>query len=614
MTGRREPLRDRRSFSVLAATSMVLLAWQIWILHAKYAAGEELVLSDGKFYYVYLPSILFDHDLDFANDYEAIDVTRSLGDPSFTREGYLNNLFTVGPALLWMPFFLLAHALTVLLNWAGAGLRADGYGAIEMSGVIIGNCAYGCAGLFLIFFTLRRRFSAFSSTLSVMSIAFCTSMLFYFGDRAFFPNAVELFAISLLANRFVFLEPEIAFASPAKLGLIVGIVGLVKVTDLLLFLLPAVLSAQYLFRAAAGRNWRVLRGLGLALLLAGVLNAPKLYVKQTLHPMGDPRLLSGYVHPLQPFFVEQLLSTRRGLLVWAPLLWLALPGTWLLWKLERRVALGVLVAVISMLYLNGVAADWWGGRSPGTRRLTCLLPLLALPLAASINHLTRKGRILPFALCAFFAADNCLLYRVFVDDPGFFRRTISSRELIGRKAEILLGAVGYPPGFPSTLIVSWRYGISRARAELVWGAYLDTDFEKLEFSNDSEFYLGRGWSGRQGNEDGVTYRETDGRAATILVGRLADSARMRAIDQVLVRARTEGTGASPLAMTINGTVLRAEGSAVLSREWQVCSFSIDSAIWRAGLNEVGLSIVDRGRKPSIHVDEMLFRKAPESGS
>lgn len=145
----------------------------------------------------------------------------------------------------------------------------------------------------------------------------------------------------------------------------------------------------------------------------------------------------------------------------------------------------------------------------------------------------------------------------------------------------------------------------------MWGVYLDTDFEKLEFSNDSELYLGRGWSGRQGEEDGVTYRETDGHTATILVGRLADSVRMRAIDQVLIRARTEGTGASPLGIKINGTELRQqEGPALLTREWQVCSFSIDSAVWRGGINEVGLEIADRGRKPSIHVDEMLFRKAP----
>ena len=69
---------------------------------------------DGVFYYVYLPSILFDQDVQFENNLTAIygeNYSVNVSD-----NGSATNTWAIGPAMLWLPFYILAHGLTLCLN------------------------------------------------------------------------------------------------------------------------------------------------------------------------------------------------------------------------------------------------------------------------------------------------------------------------------------------------------------------------------------------------------------------------------------------------------------------------------------------------------------------
>lgn len=607
------PTSDLPAWLALAAGSLLILLWQIHILHGKYRAGEELVASDGRYYYVYLPSLVLDHDLDFANDYELVGAHRNLPDSSYAREGYLTNLFTSGPAFLWLPFFLLGHLATLTVNLFGAAYTANGYGPLEMGSVILGNCLYGCAGLFFLFATLRRRFDPFSSVMSVLAVAFCTAMLFYFGDRAFFPNATQLLAISLLLDRSLFVDPQRMLGAPIRLGAALGMVALLRATDALLVIVPIVTIVRGLRQELLIHKRALVRSIAVATVVALALSAPKLYVKQTLNPHGDPRFWSGYLHPAQPFFFEQLFSTRRGLLPWAPVLWLALAGFCFLWRRERVVVVSILGAAIVLLYVNGISADWWGGRSPGTRRLTNLLPLLAVPLAACIQRMTRKGsRVWVAALLALFAADNWLMYRLFVGDPAYFRRSVAFEDVVGKKVSLVVDAIGYPAGFPGSLLTAWRYGVSVKQAELAAGVYLDTDFDELGFGADADYYLGRGWSGRPGEEEeGVAFRQTEGTEATLLVGRLGADAQMRRLNRLLIRARA--SGAASLQISLNGSPLACDGPSEVDRDWRDVRFRVDASRWVGGINEIALSVHGKGRRLNLSVDRIAFAAEADGG-
>src|SRR6266852_4310492 len=81
------------------------------------------VRGDGVGYYAFARAPLIDHSLNFEHDYIAANTAfrearlDEHGQPKQmfrTRTGHLDNHFTVGPAMLWAPFLLLAHGGVLL--------------------------------------------------------------------------------------------------------------------------------------------------------------------------------------------------------------------------------------------------------------------------------------------------------------------------------------------------------------------------------------------------------------------------------------------------------------------------------------------------------------------
>src|SRR5438034_8513212 len=77
------------------------------------------VRGDGVGYYAFVRAPLIEHNLDFTKDYQHANESfrgprlDEYGRPKSafrTPTGHLDNHFTVGPAILWTPFLLLAHA------------------------------------------------------------------------------------------------------------------------------------------------------------------------------------------------------------------------------------------------------------------------------------------------------------------------------------------------------------------------------------------------------------------------------------------------------------------------------------------------------------------------
>src|SRR5207253_1683295 len=81
--------------------------------------------SDGFYYYAYLRSLAFDHDVDFTNDYRML----GLGDKSYlfhpTPTGHAQSAWTIGPAIVWSPFFAAGHLVVWRLHARGAARSTD---------------------------------------------------------------------------------------------------------------------------------------------------------------------------------------------------------------------------------------------------------------------------------------------------------------------------------------------------------------------------------------------------------------------------------------------------------------------------------------------------------
>lgn len=105
----------------------------------------------------------------------------------------------------------------------------------------------------------------------------------------------------------------------------------------------------------------------------------------SVYAAGQAGALLGVGWPRPDVALALLGGPRRGLLVYAPWLLLALPGGLLLWRRHRPPAQAALGVCGALLAVNSGYAFWDGGASWGPRHLVPALPflaLLALPGAA----------------------------------------------------------------------------------------------------------------------------------------------------------------------------------------------------------------------------------------
>jgi len=98
------------------------------------------VRGDGNGYYAWLASPIVDRDLDFRNQYRhadplfrdyVIDADGQTQPGQATPTGHVINQWSIGPAVLWAPWFLAAHAVVSL---TGADPQ-DGYAPIYLRAV-----------------------------------------------------------------------------------------------------------------------------------------------------------------------------------------------------------------------------------------------------------------------------------------------------------------------------------------------------------------------------------------------------------------------------------------------------------------------------------------------
>src|SRR5258708_12150412 len=80
----------------------------------------------GFYYYAYLRSMAFDRDVDLTNDYRLL----GMGDKAQlfqpTPTGHAQSAWTIGPAIVWSPFFAVGHVVARRLHAGGAAGAVDG--------------------------------------------------------------------------------------------------------------------------------------------------------------------------------------------------------------------------------------------------------------------------------------------------------------------------------------------------------------------------------------------------------------------------------------------------------------------------------------------------------
>jgi hypothetical protein len=369
-------------------------------------------------YFSYLPSLVFDHDLDFENEYRYF-VAR---DPESLRgfeatfldrreplTGRPINFAPLGTALLWSPFYLVAHLGVLAARALGSAVEADGLSRPYVAAVSFASALYGWLGLLLAHHAARQllRATEAAATWAVAGIALGTPALYYLTLAPGFSHAASLFTIALvlwLSLRAAAAETT-SVAAWGGLGAAVGLCALVREQDGLVGLVPGVVLLRELVRR---RSWGDV--LGKAIALGGtalVVFLPQLLAYRAVNgTFGPSRLVVRKMSWSSPHLLEVLLSPAHGLFVWAPLLLVAMVGLLLGLRAPRTrlPCLLLLVAFASQAWINGAVESWSQAGAFGSRRFVGLSFAFAWGLALVLDRVRRPA--VGALLVAFFVLWN----------------------------------------------------------------------------------------------------------------------------------------------------------------------------------------------------------------
>lgn len=371
------------------------------------------VRGDGVGYYAFARALIIQRNLDFTPDWlranpsfrmGRIDADGHIRPNQYTATGYLDNHFSIGPAILWSPFLMAAHAGVLIYDRLGGKTPADGFSRPYLLAMALGTALFGFLALMISFRLARRYVPEGWAFLATLGIWFGSSLPVYMYFNPSWSHAHSAFAVALFL--WYWIRTRAARTPPqwAIFGALGGFVMDVYYIAGVVLLLPLLdsLAGYASSLRGAGREpiARLFFGnlfFSVTLLAAFV---PTLITKKIIY---GSFLDFGYTEHWfwnSPAFFKVCFSSEHGLFSWTPIIALSALGLLALRKHDRSLGLCLIVVFVAYLYAIGCYQDWHGISSYGNRFLVGLTPVFVFGLAGSFDWLARVLQVQRAAIAA----------------------------------------------------------------------------------------------------------------------------------------------------------------------------------------------------------------------
>jgi hypothetical protein len=356
---------------------------------------DRPIRSDGVSYYQYLPAWIADGDPTFETEARdccwGYNIDQPVGIHRRPETGRYLAVHPIGVAVLMLPFFLLAHALTWWSN-----LPRDGFSLYYQYIVGLAGPTYAVVGLVVLRRILMRHFGDAVVLATLVAITFGTNLFHYAVYESTYSHA---FSFCLIALLLLLVERWWESASAWKsvaIGAVAALIVLVRHTNGL-FLAFVPLYGVGSWSGLTANVVRLRQRAALVLLMlavaaAGVLPQLLIYKWATGHwlvnsyPEGSFSFGSTHVF-------DTLFSVERGLFFWSPILVFSIAGLCVAGGWARRLA-PVTVAVIAVeTFLMASWFAWNLGAGYGHRGYTDALSLFAIFMAAFFDWTRDRPRL-----------------------------------------------------------------------------------------------------------------------------------------------------------------------------------------------------------------------------
>lgn len=589
------PPRRSRTRAVVFATALATgLVWQL-------QTGARLQ-SDAFYYYAYLRSMAFDRDVDFSNDYRMLGLgdKTHLFDPTPTR--YAHSAWTIGPSIVWSPFFAAGHLAATRLAAAGRDVATDGTSYPYRQSIVIAGLFYALLGWWFTLRFVEQWHAPRAAGTAVALMAGGSFMLWYSVVEPTMTHAPSMAAVAGFLWCWAASRDRRGVEAPRRtsvlwwtlLGLLAGLMALIRWQNALFAIVPACDAARMLWRAI--RSGRRDAGVtvafgGLAFTLTAALAClPQMLAWKAIYgtylavsPVGPD------IRWTMPQLELVLFSSRNGLLAMSPLLYAAAIGLVGFARRHRAAGLPLVAASAVMIYFNASIQDWWGSDGFGGRRFDGVIPILTLGLAGTWQWLRHVAITRPHAIVGLGLAGVVVwnLTLMSAAQRGVVRlgEAIPFGTVAGEQARTLHSWVGHPFSAPASWWFAWRNGVSPATYDLLAPAHFLGDplqpYGRVDIGGADAHLVTDGWAAPERDGD-ITFRWALGDAEIFVP--LAHTADLDV--QLRVRAFAF-PGSSPQLVTID-TGRATFGPFDVGPDWQTISVATPASAWRRGINRVHL--------------------------
>ncbi len=353
--------------------------------------------GDGRGYYAFARALLFQHNLDFEEDWRrGYESDPRIADPAFrakylTPNGHFWNHWTIGPAILWSPFLIGARALTWLADEVrGTHSPADGFSKPYMVAMSVGTLSYGFLALWISLLLARKYVPERWAFLALIGVWLATSFAFYLYVEPSFSHTHSAFLTALFVWYWDGTRDDRTWRQWLVLGAIAGLMVDTYYPNALVLVLVLIEAVSNYWTAWKTREPRTLANLtGNHMTFAGaalLLFLPTLLTKKIL---WGTYFQTGYTQAWywnSPAFFKVCFSSH-GAFSWTPILIPAAFGLYLLRRSNPKLSNGFLATLFAFIYFVGCYQDWHAIPSFGNRFFVSFTIFFILGLATLMKEL-----------------------------------------------------------------------------------------------------------------------------------------------------------------------------------------------------------------------------------
>ena len=353
---------------------------------------SNIIESDAKGYYAYLPGTFVYHDLNFGF-FDDIERDKYYNENTFVDyladyKGKKYTKYYCGTALVQSPFYLVAHSYVLLF-----GGDPDGYSRPYLISVTVAGLFYAMLGLIYLAKLLQLNdVSDKSIAVVLLCIALGTNLFYYTIGEMGLSHVYSFCFITMFLYYLQRYIHELPKNIPWKLFVLFGIILLIRpINGLILFAIPLLTSSSnqlvFILKQAINKPARLVLG---GVIVLSILSIQLIIYKVQLDVFWVYSYKEEGFNWFKPNIINILFSYKKGLFLYTPIYFIATLSSLYFLKWNKWKTITWLSFFFLITYVFSSWWMWYYGGSFSSRVYVEYLAVFSIPLGVMLTRITSK--------------------------------------------------------------------------------------------------------------------------------------------------------------------------------------------------------------------------------